>query len=167
MAGTYEPINTQTLTSNIADVYFTSIPQTYTDLVLVITAVAGGNTNAAWRVNNDNGNNYSTQQTYSTSSNTIGTSNAQDNFARFDNWGAIGTTGLYGCVVHFMNYSNTATHKTCINRSGNDGGPYPGTSFHVGTWRNTAAITSINILSQSGIWFATGSTFTLYGIRAA
>lgn len=167
MAATYEVINAQTLSSAIADIYFNSIPQTYTDLVLIITGTSAANTNADWRANSDNGNNYSTCQVFSTNSNTVGTSNAQDNFARFDNYGALGTTGLYVCVAHFMNYSNSTTYKTCINRSGNTGGPYPGTSLHVGTWRNTAAITSINVLSQSGANYAIGSTFTLYGIKAA
>jgi len=168
MPATYEPISTQTLASAIADVYFYSIPQTYTDLVLVITGTSASATNADWRANGDNTSTYSTQQFFSTNSNTVGSSMASgDNFARFDNYGALGTTGLYLAVAHFMNYSNSTTYKTCINRSGNTGGPYPGTSLHVGTWRNTAAITSLNILSQSGANFAIGCTFTLYGIKAA
>lgn len=167
MPATYEVINTQTLSSAIADIYFNSIPQTYTDLVLIITGTSASNTNAGWRANSDNGNNYTTCQMYSTNSNTVGASTTQDTWARLDNYGALGTTGLYVCVANFMNYSNSTTYKTCINRSGNAGGPYPGTSIHTSVWRNTAAITSINVISQSGANYAVGSTFTLYGIKAA
>ena len=167
MTATYEVINTQTLGTAIADIYFNSIPQTYTDLVLVITGSSASSTNADWRANSDNANNYSTCQVYSTNSNTTGTSNAQDNFARFDNYGSPGTTGVYVCIAHFMNYASTTTYKTCINRSGNTGGTYPATSLHVGTWRNNSAITSLNVLSQSGANFSIGCTFTLYGIKAA
>lgn len=166
MASTYEVINAQTLSSATADVYFTSISQTYTDLVLVISGTSAATTNAAWRVNSDNTNKYSTSCLYVTNT-SPGTTRNQDNFGRFDNWGAVSTTGMYSCVAQFMNYSNTSTYKTVVNRSGNGSGVYPGSSLFVGVWHSTSAITSINVLSQSGANFAVGSTFTLYGIKAA
>jgi hypothetical protein len=62
-----------------------------------------------------------------------------------------------------MNYSNTVTNKTVIAR-GNT------TDFavraSVGQWRSTAAITSIAVKMGSS-QFAAGSSFTLYGIKAA
>ncbi len=65
MANTYEPIATTTLTSASSSVVFSSIPQTYTDLVVVFV---GKNTTAnvamtgEFDLNGDGGNNYSSTQ---------------------------------------------------------------------------------------------------------
>ena len=71
----------------------------------------------------------------------------------------------YSCnlICQIQNYSNATTYKTNISRA-NSASDY--TQAIVGLWRNTAAITSITILTSSGT-FNTGSTFTLYGIAAA
>ena len=66
-------------------------------------------------------------------------------------------------IVHIMNYVNATTYKTLIARSNNAGS---GVDGNVGTWRNTAAITSVTIFLDSGT-FSVGTTFTLYGIKAA
>jgi len=62
-----------------------------------------------------------------------------------------------------MNYSNTTTNKTVIGRHNGASGPVAS----VGLWRNTAAINSIRISNSSAVNFTIGSTFSLYGIKAA
>jgi hypothetical protein len=66
-------------------------------------------------------------------------------------------------TVHFMNYSNTTTNKTVLGRSSAASGFVEAA---VGLWRNTSAITSITA-TTGGQSYQTGSTFTLYGIKAA
>lgn len=70
--------------------------------------------------------------------------------------------------MHIQDYSNTTTFKSAIVRS-NFGALSPNTTtvveLTVSTWRNTAAITTLKL--NGAISFATGSTFTLYGIKAA
>jgi hypothetical protein len=58
---TYTPIATQTLGSAAASVTFSSIPQGYTDLILVCSPVSttGSNTFMWIRYNSDTGSNYS------------------------------------------------------------------------------------------------------------
>jgi hypothetical protein len=57
---TYTPIATQTLGSAAASVTFSSIPQGYTDLILVINYATSASTgNALLRFNSDTGSNYS------------------------------------------------------------------------------------------------------------
>ncbi len=67
-------------------------------------------------------------------------------------------------IVQIQNYSNASTYKTCLIR-GNDANNY--VLATVGLSRSTSAITSISLATSSGAQFVTGSTFTLYGIKAA
>jgi hypothetical protein len=64
-----------------------------------------------------------------------------------------------------LNYSSSSTFKTILSRSGDarDGGSVAFTNM----WRGTSAITSILIYPETTGNFASGSTFTLYGIKAA
>ena len=62
-----------------------------------------------------------------------------------------------------MNYSNATTYKTVIARH-DSWDSY--TVGNVGLWRNTAAITSLTISTQT-FNMGVGSVFTLYGIKAA
>ena len=181
MTATYEKIATTTLGSASATVTFSSISGSYTDLVLVIN---GGITDAGFvfgiRLNSDTGSNYSSTAMYGNSSSAF--SDRKSNFTL----GQI-TTDMQGGhifnthIINFQNYSNTTTNKTWVGRSsanysatGSGATTVPHVGSVVGLWRNTSAITSISI-SESGLGgsgsFAygntlSGSTFTLYGIKA-
>lgn len=73
--------------------------------------------------------------------------------------------GSGSSIIQINNYSNSTTYKTAFMRT-NTASTY-GTVFAiVGLWRSTAAITSITLTPDAGS-FATGSTFSLYGIAAA
>ena len=61
-----------------------------------------------------------------------------------------------------MNYSNTTTNKTVILRNNY---PAVATWAVVGLWQNTAAINEISLYPEVASWLS-GSTFTLYGIKA-
>lgn len=159
MATTYDPIATQTLGSASASVTFSSIPSTYTDLIIVSNAGSTVTTNDYIRFNGDTGANYSWTRIYGTGS-AAGSSRGTNT-----NEGFIGdvTTTLATEILQIQNYTNTTTYKTVIARSSNSSSAV---TASVSTWRNTAAITSITLLPGSTTWIA-GSTFTLYGIKAA
>ena len=166
-AQTYEPIATNTLGSAANSVTFSSISQTYTDLILVCT----GKNSTSYdgidiRVGNgslDTGSNYS-----ATGVNGNGT-NAQS-FAAYSstsmaNMGITSASKIQVSIYHFMNYTNTTTYKTVIARSNV-------IDFRVaaivGMWRSTSAINTIQLRSDNASYnFTTGSTFTLWGIKAA
>jgi hypothetical protein len=169
MTITYEKIATTTLGGTAADVTFSSIPATYTDLVLVMSAAIPSGTDAFsfWQANGDTATNYSQTNLYGTGS-TAGsdriTSISNPSFNYYSN--ITTTVGQNTTVATWLNYSNTTTYKTMLVRSNTATGPsFPGVSAIVGMWRNTAAITSLAFKVQ-GNSFATGSTFTLYGIKA-
>jgi len=160
MPTTYEPIATTTLGSAAASVSFTSISGSYTDLVVVNFTISG-NGSASLTVNGDTGSNYSRTFMYGDGSSAA--SGRSSNASSFT-YTVGGTTNVYSAtILNLMNYSNSTTYKTFLLR-GND--PSGATAAHIGLWRNTAAITSLTITCASGN-FPTGSTFTLYGIKAA
>lgn len=159
---TYEPISTQTLSSGQSSITFSSISSAYTDLVL-IAAIKG--TSTIYRqltVNGDNGSNYSITEIFGDGS-SAGTSR-QSNATAMGMMEATNSSsdGTAISTFNFMNYANTTTYKTVITRSNK----YDKTGAIVGLWRSTSAINSITLTAFSNT-YATGSTFTLYGIVAA
>jgi hypothetical protein len=157
-AATYEPISTTTLSSSNTSHTFSSIPSTYTDLIIVISNQAtSGGVNPFIQYNGDTGANYSDTRLYAYGT---GSGGAYDSsFLLGDS-----TTSQNTFIVHIMNYANTTTFKTAISR-----GSVSDSSLTISTglWRSTAAITSVKINQGGGVSFASGSTFTLYGIKAA
>jgi hypothetical protein len=70
-------------------------------------------------------------------------------------------------MIHIFNYANTSTNKTTLARFASDQNGSGFTALSVGLWRNTAAISSLNISTGNGsIFWAAGTTVNLYGIRA-
>jgi hypothetical protein len=163
---TYEPIATNTLSSNQASVTFSGIAGTYTDLVLIVSANQTPTFNTQFiRFNGDTGTNYS--YTILTGNGTSAVSaRGSTNDAWYSGYYAVPPTTNYGTEIYsFQNYANTTTYKTGLSRTGRASG---GTDAMVGLWRNTAAITSVTYaISGTSAFLTSGSTFTLYGIAAA
>lgn len=159
---TYTPIATYTLASNTT-VTFSSIPQTYTDLVLVTETT--GTTNGAMdvRFNGDTGTNYSRTGMYGDGSNAA---SYRTTGLAYGIIGA-GTSGNRDLsITHFMNYSNSTTYKAYFTRGNNVAASYTADAIYL--WRNTAAITSIALTGDPiGSNIGSTSTLTLYGIAAA
>ena len=158
MTATYEKIATTTLGSAAASTTFTSISGAYTDLVLVIAGVlTSGTQSAAVQFNSDTGSNYSRTLLYGNGTTALSTRSSS---ATTSELGVLDSATQGNTIYHFMNYSNTTTYKTFIAR-GNVASEQ--VRVGVGLWRSTSAITSITVLASD---FATGCTFTLYGIKA-
>jgi len=164
MAATYEPIATTTLSTNTT-VTFSSIPQTYTDLLLVINGASAVDQGVEYQVGNgsvDTGSNYSRTRIMGdgTSPSSFRASNQSliicDGFATDANESSMQ-------IVHFMNYSNTSTYKTMLFRSGTTQSYI---SEQVALWRSTSAINTIKVAGYSGNLLS-GTSVTIYGIKAA
>jgi hypothetical protein len=165
MAATYERIQTQTLSSTTTSLTFSGIPGSYTDLVYVINVGCNAAGNLQMQFNSDTGNNYSTNALYAYVPTYA--------LAQYASMPYIYPGGVAGALPintvsanttsHIMNYSNTTTYKGVLSEYAN---PDLEVTTTAGTWRNTAAITSITISSYSAPYLV-GSTFTLYGILKA
>jgi hypothetical protein len=165
-APTYVKIASQTLASTASSITFSNIPQGYTDLIIVTNFSMTANDVYAHyvQVNGDTGNNYSRTILYGTGTTAASTRQSNNPSLYFGNWNTdIDTTDRSFITIFFNSYSNTTTYKTVMGRH-NVASVEVGAG--VGTWRNTAAITSIN-LAPNGSTYVAGSTFTLYGIKAA
>ena len=168
MTATYEKIATTTLGSSQSSVTFSAISGSYTDLVIVSSFLCSiADYGITYQFNSDTGSNYSS--TYLGGSGSSASSGRTTNY-NFNNASLLiggSTTERMLTIINIMNYSNSTTYKTAICRSNITTGTYPGTEAVINLWRNTNAITSIVLKSGNGsVNFSTGSTFTLYGIKA-
>jgi hypothetical protein len=160
MPATYEPIATANGTGSSGVVTFSSIPGTYTDLVVASNIIGDANSAVRIRLNGDTTSaNYSYILFYGNGS--VAGSTREPATEIYI--GHANTSTPNASIVSLNNYSNATTFKTILSR-GNQVNQF--VSAVVGLWRNTAAVTSLTIVMDSGN-FTTGSTFTLYGIKAA
>jgi hypothetical protein len=164
MPATYEPIATTTLGSAVSEITFSSIPQTYTDLVLELVGNVSASNYTKLTFNGVTTATYSMTNLYGSGS--VAGSNR-----------VITGLGLGYMQIHYlytgsnqaplrlnvMNYSNTTTFKSCLIRE--DDATYEVTA-KAGLWQSTAAITSLALDRVSGNWNI-GTIATLYGIKAA
>ena len=163
---TYEPIATTTLGSAQASITFSTISGSYTDLVLIGSyGTANGNC-PLMQFNSDTGSNYSITELVGNG--TSASSSRRSNCTSIDIAKTVGGNGNLeqNFVISIQNYSNATTYKTALIRQNLATGTYSGVTAIVGLWRSTSAITTIKLLTDGGN-YNSGSTFTLYGIKAA
>jgi hypothetical protein len=160
MTVTYDKIATTTLGSAAADVTFSSVSSIYTDLVLICSMTQATAAGIGLQYNSDTATNYSVTIVNGTGSSA--TSSRQSNIDNAIIGYSDSTSVLSTIIVNIQNYSNTTTNKTAISRSSTN---FAASSF-VSLWRNTAAINSVKIFLPGPVNISSGSTFTLYGIKA-
>ena len=161
MPATYEPISTQTLGTAVGSVTFSSIPATYTDLVLVFNGTAASAQFMELRFNGDTATNYS--QTRLTGNGTSASSDrtSTQDVMQVGNLHTDQTTN----IIQVMNYANATTFKTVLCRSNQAGAQV---SARVGLWRKTPeAIATILVRPGGSANFSVGCVFTLYGVKVA
>lgn len=165
MPATYEPIASTTLSSDAANVEFTSLSGTYTDLIVVCSTIATAANDIRLTVNGSGGTNYS--YTHLRGNGSAASSARASNNGNM-NIGAplSGQSSSNYTVTKFsiMSYANTNVFKTVLFESG-----LAGTEVlrGVGLWRSTDSITSVKVACDSTAQFKIGSSFAVYGIKAA
>ena len=160
-ASTYTFIAKQSV-SGTTSVTFSNIPQNYTDLVMVVNAQCATNDNSAGlQFNGDTGTNYSFtfingDGSSATSAKYATQSAMQVGLMNNANW----STSTY----HIQNYSSQNMYKTVIGR----GSMSDLLRIYASNWYSLNPITSITVISTPNSYnFLSGSTITLYGIKAA
>ena len=171
-AATYDFISTETLASTASIVNIGGITSAYTDFVLscfVRSTAALGTTDLLLRFNVNAGNAY--DGGYMTGNGSAATAARYTNSSYAAPMGIMAAgnlaAGIFSsALITAPGYSNTTTYKNAHCLSGSDYNGGGNTMLAVNTYGYTVAITNIQLLPASGN-FAVGSSFTLYGIKAA
>jgi len=170
---TGEPIAIAASSSTgVLSMTFSNLPQTYADLKVVIISASGSwdGANPCIRINGA-----STTGVYSrTGIEKYATTNLPNaalirlTDTAFEAGNNVGSQGLGGQILTYeiMNYANTSYYKPVILH--NAAGEIPtasnrGTTYFVGTYRSTSAVTSINVVSFSNTTYQ--SRVVIYGIK--
>lgn len=165
-------INESVLTSTAASITFSSIPQIYRSLLLHVYGrfdAATSFVSVRLRFNGDSTAIYDSQQITANNTTVQGFESLNATGADIGEIAAAtATAGAPGMMsVTIPAYSGSTFWKTTVSNhnlsvlGGSTGGMH--TKQWISKWRNTAAITSINIYSPTAGNFIAGSHFMLYG----
>ena len=171
-APSYDSIATAVGTGASSSVTFSSIPSTYRSLQLRVI-VRGTRAFAAEqlyvRLNGDSGSNYAYHYLYGDGSG-VAASGATTNVFLVNEFPAANenVNVFSSSIIDILDANSANKNKTMRSLSGYDNNGYvanyAGKSwFGSGLWINTAAITSVTVLSNGN--FATGTSIALYGVK--
>lgn len=161
---TYDNIATTTIGSATSSITFSSIPNTYTDLRIVLTLVAGATQYMQMDFNGDTSTNYAV--TWIDSSGTAIANGRTTNANYIDlsqRTASSGSVTFY--AIDILGYRGS-TLKTCLQESNQDANGSGFVGRQVGLWRSTSAITTVRLFSGANI-YGVGTVATLYGIKNA
>lgn len=147
---------------------FTSIPATYTDLVLKISTrdtEASPSNGGIIQFNNETATtNYSSRWLYGTGS-IAGSLTRSSNQSFYESNSANSTASIFANIeVYIPNYRSSAVKSLSNDSVTENNATSVGLILTAGLWNNTAAITSITLKPSSGLNFVQHSTAYLYGI---
>lgn len=173
---TYNQLAKNILTSGSGSFEFTNIPQNYTDLVIRISCrnnqdQGSGNAACALRFNNNSNSLYGwIPWTYSAGGSAFSVNLNYTDFEGYMNSvGSNNTANLFTNSEYYIPaYTQTGGTKSFLTNAA-----FPSsvsraqyaTNYNVGSFRDTTAISSIQIIPVYGV-FVAGSIFILYGIGA-
>ena len=170
MPNTYTLISSNVLTSSAASVTFSSIPATYTDLVLKYASRSDTSTTSLnITFNSDTATNYSSTYLYGDGTNAVSgrdTSVANINEAVKSNASASTANTFTNNEIYIPSYTvsqNKPLSSFTAMELNSATNTYVGAGAHL--WRNTAAVSSIQLALAGGANFVSGSSFYLYGIK--
>jgi len=164
---TYEAIAQTTVSgSSTTSITFSSIPQTYTDLVLIGRYTQASNNGIQMYFNgNPSTTSYSFNGVEYNGTRVARAAYTNRDTIYLEDWNGATAAGDFMITINLYQYASTSKFKTVnTNRITQTSGA-DNTRF-IGTYGSTSAITEINLVSFTAVITA-GGTFSLYGIKAA
>jgi hypothetical protein len=165
MANTYVALAKTVLTSTQATITFSSIPQTYTDLIISVSARSDSASNAFYYMR-FNGSSTSFTNTY-LEGNGSGTLASGSNFAQIGGRSQLTSetaSTFSNGDIYIPNYTSANNKVYSSSNVSENNNSVAAMIYIAGLWSNTSAINEIAIAAASGN-FISGSSFYLYGIK--
>jgi hypothetical protein len=163
----YIPISTVTLGTGTASIDFTNIPQTYTDLVIKISArcTAGGNFAGVVIAPNGSTASYTLRWLGDAGGGAVSYTQAAFGYNHlFYIPASAATADTFGNgEIVISNYTSANNKQVSADGANENNGTAIYQGISSGIWANTAPITSVTL--TTGGSFVQHSTATLYGIR--
>jgi hypothetical protein len=173
---TYTLISSNILASSAASVTFSSIPATYTDLVLRISArsdIAGLVNTFKLTYNAISGTNYSYTLLYGNTNPPVSVRDSNQSNLRHGYYdGDTTTADTFGSgEIYIPNYAGSTFPKPSSSFSVSENNSATASEWYISAYaglsQSTAAITGITIASVDTANYKIGSSFYLYGISNA
>lgn len=166
MPVTYKKIASVTVGSGgAASMEFTSIPSTYTDLIVKISGRMARATNGGSVVLSLNGStsNFTYRSVYGQGSSAVST-NGSTGLIGFAP-GANDTASTFGNMeIYIPNYAGSTNKSVSVDSVSENNATEGYDALYAVLWSNTAAITSLNVKDNGASNWVQYSTATLYGI---
>jgi len=170
MANTYQLISSVTVGSGgAANIEFTSIPQTYTDLILKLSLqVQQSGVDMIKLTFNNNSSGYSYRSLFANGSGAYSYSGSSLSYLEHQYSNGTATTNIFSnSELYIPNYTSSNNKSISVDTvneaNATDGYIIPMAQL----WANSSAITSIKLVPNSSINFSQYSTAYLYGISNA
>ena len=170
MAVTHKLIQTVTVGSGgAASIDFTSIPQTYTDLVVKLsarTSATGSVTDSPFVDFNGLTTNQTSRWIRTVDGSTVGSSNDTRSYLGFSSTRDAATASVFGNgELYIPNYAGSTNKSFSSDGVAENNGTAGGLGLTANLWSSTAAITRITLTPSSGGNFMQYSSASLYGIK--
>jgi hypothetical protein len=165
MANTFELIASTTLSSAQANIDFTSIPSTYTDLCLKFSVRTAQAEVATWLKIAFNGSAASFSSRYLAGNGSAASANTLAQYGG-DAVSANSTSSTFSNVeIYITNYVSSINKTYYVNSVTENNATEAYTLSAGGLWSNSAAINQITLTPNTGANFLQHSSAHLYGIK--
>jgi hypothetical protein len=146
-------------------IQFTSIPQTYTDLVLLVSVRSGSSSDTLFiRINGDAVSSTTSKILEGNGSTATGSSSTSDTFVRFGTITSAASANTFSNgLAYIPNYTGSANKTVSVDYVMENNGTTAYQTIVGGAFPVTAAITSLSV-SNTAASLAQYSTAYLYGI---
>lgn len=168
MANTFELISSVTVGSGgAANITFSSIPNTYTDLVLLLTGRFSSGAGFSLIDLNGSSANFSNRVLEGTGSSAVSFVSGNTNYAGALD-GSGDTANTFSSTQYYIpNYAGSTNKSISFEAVMENNGTTAYIDMGALLWSNTAAITSIKLATHTGANYAQYSTAYLYGVKNA
>jgi len=166
---TMQLIETKTLGTAAASISFTSIPQTFTDLYILVSgrSTRAANDSAIKLTFNTSGGSYTNRRLLGNGATVSSDVQTSGGLAFANIPGAGNTSNTFGnLAIYIPNYtgSTAKSFSTDLVSENNSASTFVQLQLYASSWTETSAITTIDFVDWNAVNFEAGTMISLYGI---